>query len=123
MSVIGGKARGLESIRRSWRVGAHRGDVFTRTRGLPLLAGLEHDGYGEAVSKSGSRFKPPDEEPFTLTDVAAEDAGDGSSHWCFKVQGLDNTVQAARFATRREADKAHGRLKRALELLGQQIPG
>jgi hypothetical protein len=69
----------------------------------------------------GSRFERRGDEPFTLTDVAAEEAGDGSREWCFKVQGLDNTVQAARFATRREAEKAHGRLKRALELLGQQV--
>jgi hypothetical protein len=75
------------------------------------------------VSKSGSRFERHGEEPFTLTDVAAEEASDGSSQWCFKVQGLDNTVQAARFATRREAEKAHDRLKRALELLGRQVPG
>ena len=97
--------------------------VFTRTRRLHRLAGLDRDGYGEPVSKSGSRFERSDEEPFTLSDVAAEKASDGSSQWCFKVQGLDTTVQAARFATRREAEKAHGRLKRALELLGQQIPG
>jgi hypothetical protein len=75
------------------------------------------------VSKSGSRFERSDEEPFTLTDVAAEEASDGSNQWCFMVQGLDSTVQAARFATRREAEKAHGRLKRALELLGHQLPG
>lgn len=73
------------------------------------------------MSKPGSRFERRDAEPFTLTDVAAEESGDGSSQWCFKVQGLDNSVQAARFATRREAEKAHGRLKRALELLGQQV--
>jgi hypothetical protein len=101
-------------------VAAH---VFTRTRGFHPLAGLDHCRYGEPVSKSGSRFERSDEEPFTLTDVAAEEASDGSSHWCFKVQGLDTTVQAARFATRREAEKAHGRLKRALELLGHHVPG
>jgi hypothetical protein len=96
--------------------------VFTRTRRLRRLAGLDRYGYGEPVSKSGSRFERRDDEPFTLSDVSAEEASDGSSQWCFKVQGLDTTVQAARFATRREADKAHGRLKRALELLGQQVP-
>jgi hypothetical protein len=101
-------------------VAAH---VFTRTRRFYQLVGLDHSGYGEPVSKSGSRFERPDDEPFTLTDVAAEEASDGSSQWCFKVQGLDSTVQAARFATRREAEKAHGRLKRALELLGHQLPG
>jgi hypothetical protein len=73
------------------------------------------------VSKSGSRFERPAEAPLSVTEVAPEDAGDGSSHWCFKVQGLDNTVQAARFATRREAERAHGRFKRAIELLGQQV--
>jgi hypothetical protein len=72
------------------------------------------------VNKPGPRFERRDDAPVTLTDVAAEDTGDGSREWCFKVQGLDNTVQAARFATRREAEKAHGRLKRALELLGHQ---
>jgi hypothetical protein len=96
--------------------------VFTRTRRFHRLARLDRSGYGEPVSKSGSRFEKRDEEPFTLSDVAAEQASDGSSQWCFKVQGLDSTVQAARFATRREAEKAHGRLKRALELLGQQVP-
>jgi hypothetical protein len=33
------------------------------------------------------------------------------------VRGLDDTVQAARFATRREAEKAHRRFQRAIELL------
>jgi hypothetical protein len=95
--------------------------VFTRTPRFRPLAGVDRYGYGEAVSKSGSRFERRDDEPFTLTDVSAEEASDGSSQWCFKVQGLDTTVQAARFATRREAEKAHGRLKRALELLGSQV--
>jgi hypothetical protein len=75
------------------------------------------------VSKSGPRFERSDAEPFSVTVVSAEEASDGSSQWCFKVQGLDNTVQAARFATRREAERAHGRLKRAIELLGHQISG
>jgi hypothetical protein len=97
--------------------------VFTRTRWFHQLARLDHSRYGESVSKSGSRFERSDEEPFILTDVASEEASDGSNQWCFMVQGLDTTVQAARFATRREAEKAHGRLKRALELLGQQVPG
>ena len=44
---------------------------------------------------------------------------DGKREWCFSVQGLDETVQAARFATRREAEKAHRRFKRAIELLGR----
>jgi hypothetical protein len=101
-------------------VAAH---VFTRTREFHQLARLDHYGYGDPVSKPGSRFERSDEEPFTLTEVAAEEASDGSSQWCFMVQGLDSTVQAARFATRREAEKAHGRLKRALELLGHQVPG
>jgi hypothetical protein len=95
--------------------------VFTRTQRFSRVAGVGRDGYGEAVSKPGSRFQRPADEPFTVTDVAPEDAGDGSSHWCFKVQGLDSTVQAARFTTRREAERAHGRLKRAIELLGRQV--
>ena len=74
------------------------------------------------MSKPGSRFERRDREPFTLTDVASEETRRRVEQWCFKVQGLDNTVQAARFATRREAEKAHHRLKRALELLGQQVP-
>ena len=73
------------------------------------------------MSKPGSRVERQDDEPFTLTEVAAEDTDDGSREWCFRVQGLENTVQAARFATRREADKAHDRLKRALELLTHQV--
>ncbi len=73
------------------------------------------------MSKPGSRFERSGDEPFTLTEVAAEETGDGLREWCFMVQGLDNTVQAARFASRREADKAHDRLKRAFELLGQQV--
>ena len=73
------------------------------------------------MSKPGSRFERQDDEPFSLTDVSPEEIGDGSREWCFKVQGLDTTVQAARFATRREADKAHDRLKRALELLTHQV--
>jgi hypothetical protein len=75
------------------------------------------------VSKPGSRFERKGSEPFTVSDVTPEEAGDGSSWWCFKVHGLDNTVQAARFASRREAERAHGRLKRAIELLGHQLPG
>ena len=74
------------------------------------------------MSKPGSRFERRDDEPVTVSDVAAEDASDGSRHWCFRVQGLDNTVQAARFTTRREAEKAHERLKRAIELLGRRCP-
>jgi hypothetical protein len=71
------------------------------------------------VSKPGSRFERRDDDPVTVSDVAAEDPGDGSSQWCFRVHGLDHTVQAARFTTRREAEKAHERLKRAIELLGR----
>jgi hypothetical protein len=93
--------------------------VLTRTRESGQLARPHWYGYGDPVTKPGSRFERRDDEPFTLTDVSVEDADDGSSQWCFKVQGLDSTVQAARFTTRREAEKAHHRLKRALELLGQ----
>lgn len=66
------------------------------------------------------RFKREDAEAVTLTDVSAQDAGDGSREWCFTVRGLDDSVQAARFATRREAERAHLRLRRAMELLGHQ---
>ena len=37
------------------------------------------------------------------------------------MRGLDDTVQAARFPTKREAERAHQRFKRAIELLGQQV--
>jgi hypothetical protein len=67
------------------------------------------------------RFKRDDADLVTLTEVASEDSGDGSREWCFTVRGLDSSVQAARFATRREADRAHLRLRRAIELLGHQI--
>jgi hypothetical protein len=69
------------------------------------------------VSESRSRFEPS--EPLSVTEVAAEETSDGERQWCFSVKGLDETVQAARFATRREAEKAHRRFKRALELLGR----
>ena len=69
-----------------------------------------------AVSESGSRFEPG--EPLSVTDIAAEETTDGGREWCFSVKGLDDTVQAARFATRREAEKAHRRFQRAIELLG-----
>jgi hypothetical protein len=73
------------------------------------------------VDKPGSRFERRGEEAMSVSEVAVEDAGDGSSRWCFRVHGLDHTVQAARFTTRREAEKAHDRIKRAIELLGQQV--
>jgi hypothetical protein len=66
------------------------------------------------VSESRSRFEPA--EPLSVTDIA-EDTSEGRHEWCFSVRGLD-TVQAARFATRREAEKAHRRFQRAIELLG-----
>jgi hypothetical protein len=66
------------------------------------------------VSGSRSRFEP--EEPLSVTDIA-EETSDGRHEWCFSVRGLDDTVQAARFATRREAEKAHRRFQRAIELL------
>jgi len=69
------------------------------------------------VSESGSRFEPS--EPLSVTEVASEETSDGKREWCFSVKGLDETVQAARFATRREADRAHQRFKRAIELLGR----
>lgn len=56
-----------------------------------------------------------------VTEIAEEERGDGSCEWCFSVRGLDETVQAARFRSKREAEKAHSRFKRAIELLGQQV--
>jgi hypothetical protein len=69
------------------------------------------------VSESRSRFEPS--PPLSVTEVAPEETSDGGREWCFSVKGLDETVQAARFATRREAEKAHHRFKRALEMLGR----
>ena len=57
----------------------------------------------------------------TVTDIAEEERGDGTHEWCFTVRGLDETVQAARFRSKREAEKAHQRFKRGIELLGEQI--
>ena len=59
-------------------------------------------------------------EPLSVTEIADEETGDGRHEWCFSVRGLDETVQAARFATRREAEKAHRRFQRAIELLQRQ---
>jgi hypothetical protein len=70
------------------------------------------------VNESGSRFEPS--EDLAVSDIASEETGDGRREWCFSVRGLDETVQAARFATRREAEKAHRRFQRAIELLGQK---
>ena len=57
----------------------------------------------------------------TVTDIAEEERGDGSYEWCFSVRGLDEIAQAARFRSKREAEKAHQRFKRGIELLGEQI--
>jgi hypothetical protein len=69
------------------------------------------------VSQSESRFAPA--EPLSVSDIA-EETSEGRPEWCFSVKGLDDTVQAARFATRREAEKAHRRFQRAIELLGRK---
>jgi hypothetical protein len=69
------------------------------------------------VTESGSRFERS--EPLSVTEVASEETSDGRREWCFAVKGLEDTVQAARFASRREAEKAHRRFKRAIELLGR----
>jgi hypothetical protein len=66
------------------------------------------------VTESSSRSEPG--EGITVTDIA-EETSEGRREWCFSVR-LDDTVQAARFATRREAEKAHRRFERAIELLG-----
>ena len=64
-----------------------------------------------------SRFRPA--EPLSVSDIE-EETSDGRPEWCFSVRGLDETVQAARFATRREAEKAHRRFQRAIELLSRK---
>jgi hypothetical protein len=69
------------------------------------------------VSQSESRFGPG--EPLSVSDIE-EETSEGRPEWCFSVNGLDDTVQAARFATRREAEKAHRRFQRAIELLGRK---
>jgi hypothetical protein len=55
--------------------------------------------------------------PLSVSDIAAEEQGDGTREWCFSVRGLGHTVQAARFATHRDAEQAHKRFQRAIELL------
>lgn len=62
-----------------------------------------------------------EDPPVTVTDIAEEERSDGSFEWCFSVRGLDETVQAARFRSKREAEKAHQRFTRAIDLLGQQL--
>jgi hypothetical protein len=64
------------------------------------------------VSDATPRF-----EPLSVSDIAAEERGDGTREWSFSVRGLGDTVQAARFATHRDAEKAHRRFQRAIELL------
>ena len=70
------------------------------------------------MNDSGSQIGP--EESLSVSDIASEETGDGRNEWCFSVKGLDETVRAARFATRREAEKAHRRFQRAIEMLGQK---
>jgi hypothetical protein len=69
----------------------------------------------DTVREVNARFEPGG--PLSVSDVAIEETDDGKREWCFSVRGLDDTVQAARFATRREAEKAHRRFERAIELL------
>jgi hypothetical protein len=52
-----------------------------------------------------------------VSEIAAEQRSDGTPEWSFTVRGLGDSVQAARFATHREAEKAHKRFQRAIELL------
>lgn len=73
------------------------------------------------MNESGARFEPRESTLLSVTEIASQETGDGKNEWCFSVRGLDDTVQAARFATKREAERAHHRFKRALELLGQQV--
>jgi hypothetical protein len=73
------------------------------------------------VTDPKRRFEP--DEPISVTDIAAEETSEGAREWCFSVKGLDATVHAARFATRREAEKAHRRFQRAIEMLGGRPVG
>jgi hypothetical protein len=66
------------------------------------------------VKDPESQFGPA--EPLSVSDIE-EETSSGHPEWCFSVKGLDETVQAARFTTRREAEKAHRRFQRAIELL------
>lgn len=99
------------------------------TAGAECLVSPQRCGYGAGVNESGPdvprdaarRFERPEADVVTLTDVAAEDTADGSREWCFTVRGLDDSVQAARFRTQREAERAHQRLRRAIEMLGHKI--
>lgn len=68
------------------------------------------------MTESESRFERS--EPLSVTEVASEETTDGKHEWCFWVDGLGETVRSARFATRREAERAHRRFQRAIELLG-----
>ena len=54
------------------------------------------------MNESESQFGP--DESLSLSDIASEETSDGGNEWCFSVKGLDETVRAARFATRREAE-------------------
>ena len=56
----------------------------------------------------------------TVTEIASEPRGDGSCEWSFLVRGLLEPVPAARFRSRREAEKAHRRFTRGIELLDRQ---
>lgn len=119
--VIGSACRDLSASADHGALALMR--VCTETLASDRLVCPQRCGYCASVSESGDarRFGRREPDPVTLTDVAAEDAGDGSREWCFTVRGLDDTVQAARFRTRREAERAHRRFERAMELLGQQI--
>jgi len=78
------------------------------------LADPDRAGYGAGVKEPDSRF-----EPLSVTDIE-EETSDGRPEWCFSVGGVGETVRAARFATRREAEKAHKRFQRAIELLSHK---
>jgi hypothetical protein len=72
--------------------------------------------------RAGDTFVPVEQPRVTVTEIALQESGDGSREWCFTVCEPDQPVRAARFPTRREAERAHQRFTRALELLSEQPP-
>ena len=56
----------------------------------------------------------------TVTEIASEPRGDGTCEWSFVVRGLLEPVPAARFRSKRDAEKARRRFTRGIELLDRQ---